>query len=268
MMAQIMENRSASVQGFEAIELTVDDLEAGVKTMEKLLGHSAAHGTMFPLGNLTLEVVGNPGGAEGISAVRFSTPGETLRLAAGVDCPTRLDQLEAVRPRPLDDAAVEELETQPDRVYGLDHLVVRSRDVDATRDFYSEVLGLRVLFDREFEDWGVRLCMVRLGDAVLEIAGKLGGKRDGADSSKPDDAVSPANSPRDRLWGLTWRVGNADQARTRLLELGVDVSEVRNGRRPGTRVFTVRSGTCNVPTLFIEPKSHDLPRTSRAAMKR
>ena len=34
---------------------------------------------------------------------------------------------------------------------------------------------------------------------------------------------------------------------------GLDVSEVRAGMKPGTRVFTVRDGTCGVPTLMIEP---------------
>ena len=30
-------------------------------------------------------------------------------------------------------------------------------------------------------------------------------------------------------------------------------SEVRTGRKPGTRVMTVRSGTCGVPTLLVQP---------------
>jgi hypothetical protein len=33
---------------------------------------------------------------------------------------------------------------------------------------------------------------------------------------------------------------------------GVEVSEVRTGRKPGTRVMTVRSGTCGVPTLIVQ----------------
>jgi hypothetical protein len=33
---------------------------------------------------------------------------------------------------------------------------------------------------------------------------------------------------------------------------GIDVSEVRTGRKPGTRVMTVRSGTCGIPTLLVE----------------
>ena len=41
----------------------------------------------------------------------------------------------------------------------------------------------------------------------------------------------------------------------RLAEAGVDVSEVRNGRKPGTRVMTVRSGTSGVPTLLVQPST-------------
>ena len=36
---------------------------------------------------------------------------------------------------------------------------------------------------------------------------------------------------------------------------GVDVSEVRAGRKPGTRVMTVRNGTCGVPTLLVQPSA-------------
>ena len=33
---------------------------------------------------------------------------------------------------------------------------------------------------------------------------------------------------------------------------GLEVSEVREGRKPGTRVFTVRTGTFGVPTIVIQ----------------
>jgi hypothetical protein len=38
----------------------------------------------------------------------------------------------------------------------------------------------------------------------------------------------------------------------------VDVSEVRTGRKPGTRVLSVWDGTCGIRTLLLE-------RTARAA---
>jgi hypothetical protein len=39
---------------------------------------------------------------------------------------------------------------------------------------------------------------------------------------------------------------------------GIDVSEVRIGRKPGTRVVSVRNGTCGIHTLLLE-------RTARAS---
>jgi hypothetical protein len=47
-------------------------------------------------------------------------------------------------------------------------------------------------------------------------------------------------------------VPDAEAARTRLAAAGLDVSEVRPGRKPGTRVLTLRDGTCGVPTLLLE----------------
>lgn len=60
-------------------------------------------------------------------------------------------------------------------------------------------------------------------------------------------------SHRDQLWGVTWRVTKADTAHTRLTEEGFDISDVRSGRRPGTRVLTVRDRCHGVATLLIEP---------------
>jgi hypothetical protein len=55
------------------------------------------------------------------------------------------------------------------------------------------------------------------------------------------------------LWGLSWRVADIDATRTRLMAAGIDVSEVRTGRKPGTRVLSARSGTCGIHTLLVEP---------------
>ncbi len=40
-------------------------------------------------------------------------------------------------------------------------------------------------------------------------------------------------------------------ARERLASAGFDVSEVRKGRKPGTAVFTVRSGVAGAPSLVL-----------------
>ena len=82
----------------------------------------------------------------------------------------------------------------------------------------------------------------RCGDLIVEVV------------QRPGAGTDPT---RDKLWGLSFRVADIDAARARLLAAGVGVSEVRDGRKPGTRVMSVRDGTCGVHTLLLE-------RTARA----
>jgi hypothetical protein len=51
---------------------------------------------------------------------------------------------------------------------------------------------------------------------------------------------------------LSWRVADIDATHARLVAAGIDVSEVRIGRKPGTRVVSVRNGTCGIHTLLLE----------------
>jgi catechol 2,3-dioxygenase-like lactoylglutathione lyase family enzyme len=122
-------------------------------------------------------------------------------------------------------------------VSALDHAVVRTSDAEAARALYGEGLGLRLALDRSFPDWGVRLLFFRVGGVTVEIAASLAQQGRGPD----------------QLWGFSWRVGDADAARARLAAAGFDVSEVRPGRKPGTRVLTVRGPTHGVATLLLEP---------------
>ena len=124
-------------------------------------------------------------------------------------------------------------------ISGIDHTVVQTADADAAIALYRDGLGLRLALDRSFPDWGMRLVFLRVGGVTVELAQPL------------RDATQPAET--DRLWGISWRVPDAEAARARLAEAGLDVSEVRPGRKPGTRVISVKDGTCGVPTLLIEP---------------
>jgi catechol 2,3-dioxygenase-like lactoylglutathione lyase family enzyme len=126
-------------------------------------------------------------------------------------------------------------------IRGLDHVVVMSTDIEATRDFYADGLGLRLALDRSFEKRGVRLIFFRVGGVTIEIGGRLGAERN------PEG--------RDRFAGLAWQVGEIDAIRSRLLGDRFDVSEIRDGNKPGTRVCTVRDPVHGVPTLLIEPVS-------------
>jgi len=124
-------------------------------------------------------------------------------------------------------------------VQALDHVVLQSRDAEATRRLYGDGLGLRLALDREAPQWGSRLLFFRTGGATLEVVARLG--------------QPPRPGARDSLWGAAWRVESAPAARARLAGAGFEVSELRDGRKPGTRVFTVRAPTCGVPTLVLQP---------------
>jgi catechol 2,3-dioxygenase-like lactoylglutathione lyase family enzyme len=115
-------------------------------------------------------------------------------------------------------------------------VVINTPNPDRALALYGARLGLDFRLDRSNPDWGSRLLFFRCGAAVVEI---------GASLKEP-----PSDAP-DRLSGLAWRVANPMAARERLAAAGFDVSEVRKGRKPGTAVFTVRSGVAGAPSLIL-----------------
>lgn len=133
------------------------------------------------------------------------------------------------------------------RVRSLDHVVVMSADAEATRSFYQEGLGLRLALDKTFEKRGVRLLFFRVGGTTIEIGARVG--------------AEPKPFASDRFGGLAWKVPDIDAVRARLAADRFDVSEVRTGHKPGTRVCTVRDPVHSVPTLLIEPVDAEQFRT-------
>jgi catechol 2,3-dioxygenase-like lactoylglutathione lyase family enzyme len=130
-------------------------------------------------------------------------------------------------------------------VAALDHVVVTSADLAGARSLYAEQLGLRLALERSFEARALRILFFRVGGATVEVVGRLG--------------AAPQPAAEDRFGGLAWQVPDAEAARRRLAGAGFDVSPVRPGAKPGTRVLSVRDRNCGVPTLLIEPSAR-LPR--------
>ncbi len=122
-----------------------------------------------------------------------------------------------------------------------DHIVVMTKDPDGARQFYGDGLGLRMALDKTFEKFGSRLIFFRIAGVSIEIGASL---RDEVDANA-----------KDHLWGLAYRVPDIDAARARIAGAGLDVSEVRAGRKAGTRVCTVRRPTHGVATLLIGPQT-------------
>ena len=146
----------------------------------------------------------------------------------------RMFFLELAKERPLS------VRTGPGSITAMDHVVVSTDDPERAAALYGARLGLDMALDRSHPDWG-RLMFFRCGDLIVEV------------THRPGKPAAEARAQHDRLRGLCWRVADADATHARLTAAGVDVSEVRNGRKPGTRVMTVRNGTCGVPTLLMQP---------------
>lgn len=257
------------ITGFDHVVIAVRDLGAAVKDYETLLGRAVTRResrdgvatALIALDNIAVELTAPAGeseaarrlnaaleSGEGLKSLVFATtdierlhrrcvrvglepedikPKENRRSFRANTERTHSARLffmqreASLIPSPHTEAAI----------LGLDHIVIQSADMDRAAALYGARLGLDMRLDREVR--GHRLMFFRCGEAIVEIA---------------HDPTREA----DFLWGLSWRVANADAARARLASAGVDASEVRPGMKPGTRVFTARSGTCNVPTLMIE----------------
>ena len=115
-------------------------------------------------------------------------------------------------------------------------LVIRSPNPERAIALYAGRLGLDLRLDRSNPDWGSRLLFFRCGETVVEIA---------------HDLKKGVSDTPDQLWGLSWRTPDIARANERLKKAGVEVSAPRDGRRPGSQVFTVHSHTANVPTIVI-----------------
>jgi catechol 2,3-dioxygenase-like lactoylglutathione lyase family enzyme len=164
------------------------------------------------------------------AATGASLSWKRTRAATDTTRGVRLFFLELAKARPLS------VRTTAASITAMDHVVVSTGDPERAAALYGARLGLDMSFDRSHPDWG-RLMFFRCGDLVVEVVHRSG---------------KDADPLHDRLWGLSWRVADADATRARLAAAGVEVSDVRTGRKPGTRVLTVRTGTCGIPTLLVE----------------
>jgi catechol 2,3-dioxygenase-like lactoylglutathione lyase family enzyme len=124
----------------------------------------------------------------------------------------------------------------PGAVFGMDHCVITTPNPDRAAALYGARLGLRFALDRTNDQRGLRLQWYRAGEATIELAHRI------------SKGLSQDN---DVPMGLTWKVDDIELAHRRLSRAQVEVSEIRQGFKPGTLVFTVRSHTHQVPTLFL-----------------
>jgi catechol 2,3-dioxygenase-like lactoylglutathione lyase family enzyme len=274
------------ITGLDHVVVLLGDIEAGAKAYELLLGRApswrsqtdGAETVLFTLDNMTLELMAPAGASAAADGIRtvIKIWGEGLaslcfRVADVAKMHRRLDRL-ALKPDPIAEvesrdigsgatlswkrtrAATEMtrgvrmffLELAGERphsaataaapILALDHVVVSTEDPERAAALFGARLGLDMALDRSHQEWG-QLMFFRCGDLIVEVVRR---------------PVAGADQNRDKLWGLSWRVADIDATRARLVAAGIDVSEVRAGRKAGTRVMSVRSGACGIHTLLLE----------------
>ena len=274
------------ISGLDHVVVLVGDIKAGAGAYQTLFGcapawQSSADGVervLFTLDNMTLELMSPDGDnatadriravlaeqGDGLASICFRT-GDIAKMHR------RLDRL-TLKPEPIANAESRDATTgatlivaanpRRDRndarraavlprtgertpafgrdadapITAMDHVVVSTADPERAAALYGARLGLDMALDRSHPDWG-RLMFFRCGDLIVEVV------------QRPRVNLDIA---QDKLWGLSWRVADIDATRARLAAAGVDVSDARAGRKPGTRVLTVRNGTCGIPTLLVQ----------------
>ena len=122
-----------------------------------------------------------------------------------------------------------------DCVNKLDHVVINTNDAEGFIKVYEQDLGIRLALDQTVEKWGGRMLFFRLNKTTIEVIAK-----------------SSDEESNDSLWGLAWDVEDIKATHDRLTGLGVNISPVKDGRKPNTLVSTIKSHTCNIPTLLIQ----------------
>lgn len=118
---------------------------------------------------------------------------------------------------------------------GIDHIVVFTQDLEASRRLWSETLGVREDWHHDFPERGTRNLGFDLGGIIVELITRT--------DREPTDRG-------DTLWGVAYRVADIAAASARLRAAGIEVDEPRAGLLPGTRVATVRWR--RTATLLIE----------------
>ena len=226
---------------FDRIVIAVPDLSEASRQYQSLLGSEplqciSATGrpaAWWGLPNTVIELVQHEIDAPRIAAIVLSAPnaqdgeqsvanslGLDIRLGSG-----RLtEDFRRTRPELLSSRLT------------VDHLVLRTDNAEACIELFSGQMGIRLALDKTAPEWGGRMLFFRAGKLTLEVI--------------ESDRDEPSGN---FFWGIAYQCQKLDGVAGELIGRGVALSDIRNGRKPGTRVATVKSHGLEIPTLLIEP---------------
>lgn len=232
-----MSSEQASRSLSPVLAVTTQDITASRRAYERFLGIEAD--SPLCVGNATVEL--RSGAAQ-------DTPHRAFFGAADLAATTRLlrrrglalSEAAAGRAEAEHEPSVGVIEDAPEAsapdsdLTAVDHLVFNAGDRDAAVALFGATLGLDYRLEQSIHD-GIHQLFFRAPTLVVEVV---------VGQSDPGS--------RTELWGIAWRSVDIALTHRRLQDAGVDVSEMRAGRAPGTRVFSVRDRALGLPTLVID----------------
>ncbi|MEO9330093.1 VOC family protein [Gordonia aurantiaca] len=231
------------------IELACADAAATAGAHGVLLGLDAADPSMpIVVGNTELRLGDREPGTDvdrdGAHRVYFSVDDlpAALRLLTRRGFPLTETGIAAVgEPTPLGVAGPSGIAPVPaGDITGMDHLVFMSDDRDRAVALFGGVFGLDFRLDQPIGDTARQL-FFRADDLIVEVV---------TGTRSPDAPPMPAAAT---LWGVAWRAPDIEATHARLTAAGLDLSEIRVGRKKGTRIFTVRERSLGTRTVVIGP---------------
>ena len=217
---------------FDRIVIDVPRLDEACSAYQALLGEPAAE-TTFELGNVwvTLRQVDDCV-APNIASLGLIDP--SLALGEAHPLPSGNRDISLLRSHYREP----EYSEQPTAtgIYAVDHIVLQTGDAEDCIRLFRDDLGIRLALDQEVPEWGGRMLFFRMGKMTLEVIQNL--------KESPE---------QDFFWGITYLCADIDQTIAALDARDVAHSPIREGRKPGTRVATVRSHCLGLPTLLVGP---------------
>lgn len=129
------------------------------------------------------------------------------------------------------------VDSRPDKaVHKVDHVVLYTANADDCVRLFGDELGIRLALDQTVPEWGGRMLFFRTGKLTLEVI-----------------APNKGLEGNDYFWGIAYQVDDMDKVHSALQAQGVVMSDIRKGRKPGTRVVTLKSHALGIPSLLVEP---------------
>ena len=226
---------------FDRIVVAVPGLQAAVEEYQQLLGSPpflsesliGAPVARWGLPNTVIELVQCAVDRPTLQGIVFNVP-EAESVESRMDNSLGID---VRRGNGRSTADFRRLQPQAQSTaLSVDHVVLRTIDAQACIDLFAGDLGVRLALDKTVPEWGGRMLFFRAGKLTLEVI--------------ESDADKSAGT---YFWGLAYQCQDLTAMVQQLNGRDVVTSDIREGRKPGTRVATLKSHSLDIPTLLIQP---------------